>query len=475
MAKGFTGVELKDILTIAIKKLFQSGLRPMVVINDQGLSKLGKALKITIENPVFEVEGNKLVYMFDSPHLLKSARNNLIKYSYEVDGYFSSFGHVRSVFDFFSTMAYTGVVKLTPAHIDPTIWEKMRVRLATQVMSNSVACALELLLKFGNLPPEAEGTAKIVSLFDRLFDTLNASLYNHPNKYKNVYTGTEEQKQFLNDTFEFLSRIKLIDKSNPDITSTCSLFIIEKIDELNFKSKKVRTLKLIEKYKKDFAHYKNVVTGSEEYYKFINEVEQLILEIRVLKNNKSKTDLTSKVNIFHGSSSMHNKFIFLFKCSKPRFIETTLFEDIEQFLKSLQIYQQDQDVTSKVKFLTGFQTTIKATMILFDFLKEFDHDYIATRRLNQDSLENFFGSVRRQSGNCTNPTCRQFGCVYNQLSVLKIMDHCDTFNCEDDGDGLLLADECGGETECKEEEDREDQEEDLSQYFEDNDDFGVKP
>lgn len=469
MAKGCTGVELKEILTTAIKKLFQSGLRPMAVINDQGMCKLGRALNITIEHPVFEVDGNQLVYMYDSPHLLKSARNNLIKYSYEVDGYSSSFGHVRSVYDFFSTMAYTGVVKLTPAHIDPSIWEKMRVKLATQVMSNSVACAMELLLKFKNLPLEAEGTAKIVSLFDKLFDTLNASFHNHPNKYKNVYTGSDDQKLFLNETFEFLSRVKLIDKSRPEITKTCSLFIIEEVDKLNFKSKPSRTIKLIEKYIKDFSHYKKVVTGSEEYYKFINEVECFIMKIRVLKNNKSKTDVTSKVNVCHGSSSIHDKFIILYKCSKPRFIECTLYEDIEQFLKSLQIYKQDEDVTSIVSFITGFQTTIKATIILFDLLQDYDHKFIATRRLNQDSLENFFGSIRRQSGNCTNPTCRQFGCVFNQLSVLRIMDHCDTFNCEDDCDEFLIGNESSCTSDCV-----ENMEEDLSQYFVD-DYFDTKP
>lgn len=192
----------------------------------------------------------------------------------------------------------------------------MSVKLATQVMSNSVACAIELLLKFKNLPSEAEGTAKIVSLFEKLFDcTLNASLYNHPNKYKNVYTGSEEQKLFFNETF---ARVKLIDRSKPEITNTCSLFIIEEVDKLNFKSKQLRTITLIEKY---ISHYKKVVSGSEEYYNFINEVQCFLMEIRVLKNNKSKTDLTSKVDVCHGSSSIHDKFIILYKCSPPRSIK----------------------------------------------------------------------------------------------------------------------------------------------------------
>lgn len=158
-------------------------------------------------------------------------------------------------------------------------------------------------------------------------------------------------------------------------------------------------------------------------------------------------------------SSIHDKFIILYKC-KPRIIECSLFEDIEQFLNSLQIYKQNEDVTSIVSFITGFQTTINATMILFDLLQEYDHQFIATRRLNQDSLENFFGSIRRQSGNCTNPTCRQFGCVFNQLSVLRIMDHCETFNCEDDCDEFLVGNESGCISDCT-----ENLEEDLSQYF----------
>lgn len=243
-----------------------------------------------------------------------------------------------------------------------------------------------------------------------------------------------------------------------------SLFVIEEIDKLQFKPKGARTVKLSEKYKKDFAHYKNVDPGSDDYYKLINEIELLLLEIRVLKKNKSKTDITSKVNICHGVLSVQDKFTILFRSC--RIIRSNLFEDIEIFLTEIKVYKKDEDVTSKVSFITGFQTTIRATLTLFDLLQEYDHDFIATRRLNQDGLENFFGQVRRQSGNCTNPTSRQFGCVYNQLSVLKIIDHCDTFNCEDDGDEFLVAEADDG---CR----SENKQEDLDRYF-DDEDFDVK-
>lgn len=73
-------------------------------------------------------------------------------------------------------------------------------------------------------------------------------------------------------------------------------------------------------------------------------------------------------------------------------------------------------------------------------LKPYKFDYIVTRRLNQDSIENFFGIVRKQNGTCTHPDARQFGSSFSKLSILNIMDDCELFNCEPDEDTVMLAD-----------------------------------
>lgn len=62
---------------------------------------------------------------------------------------------------------------------------------------------------------------------------------------------------------------------------------------------------------------------------------------------------------------------------------------------------------------------------------------IFTKRLNPDVLENFFGVVRQQNGNCLNPTPIQFHRSFRKLACNKLL-HAGTANCEEDDDGILL-------------------------------------
>lgn len=441
MGKGCNGQELKSILTDAVRNLVKVGLYPKGLINDQGITQLAKILNVTKENPVFEIDDQKMVYMYDSPHLLKSARNNFIKYSFEVDGQSSSFAHIRTLYNCFADQPYTSVCKLTPSHINPNTWEKMNVRLAAQVLSSSVASSLKILIKYQELPVEAKGTLKIVETFDKLFDMLNSDQFSHPNKYKMVYRGSPEQIGFLKDTYDLISRIKLIDKSNQDITDECHLMYIEDKNSSVFETISERTTHMIVQFNSLFLKYKDVKKGSCDHEIFIAEVKIFLTKIHVIRKNKTKTDITSKVNVCHGQSFVQQKFAQLFTLTDNKYtsVGVSIFEDIKVFLSSLRIVKRDEDVTKKVSFLEGFQLTINAMITLFDILKEYEYEYLCTKRINQDSLENFFGVVRRSNGNCNNPTSRQFGCTFNKLCVLNIMDHVDLSNCEDDGDGILIT------------------------------------
>ena len=70
------------------------------------------------------------------------------------------------------------LLKLTYDHIHLTSYSVMRVNLAAQVLSASVAAVLK---EFG--PPEAVATAKLCKMMDAFFDCLN------------VHSTTEYQKK----------------------------------------------------------------------------------------------------------------------------------------------------------------------------------------------------------------------------------------------------------------------------------------
>jgi hypothetical protein len=63
--------------------------------------------------------------------------------------------------------------------------------------------------------------------------------------------------------------------------------------------------------------------------------------------------------------------------------------------------------------------------------------YIFTRRLNQDTLENLFGSIRQQHGNCINPTPIQFERTFRKICCTRLFNSGND-NCEGDIDDFLL-------------------------------------
>jgi hypothetical protein len=76
-----------------------------------------------------------------------------------------------------------GAPKLTDAHIFPTNFDKMKVKLASQLFNATVAHNLNLFVRFGYLDAAAVWTASFVERMDNLFDVLNSANTNHPKKY----------------------------------------------------------------------------------------------------------------------------------------------------------------------------------------------------------------------------------------------------------------------------------------------------
>ena len=70
-------------------------------------------------------------------------------------------------------------------------------------------------------------------------------------------------------------------------------------------------------------------------------------------------------------------------------------EEMLYFIKSIKVVNQN-DKYVKVKCFDGWQITISGIIQLWTILKDHDFQYFQTCRINQDSVENFFGSVRQQ-------------------------------------------------------------------------------
>ena len=118
-------------------------------------------------------------YFYDSPHLLKSLRNTIKKYKLNIGGNVISWDHVVNFFLKDHEQKIRLAPKLTKKHMCEEGFSKMRVSLAAQVMSRTVAAGIYTHSIAGLLPQEAVHTAEFVYQVDRLFDCFNSAVPFH--------------------------------------------------------------------------------------------------------------------------------------------------------------------------------------------------------------------------------------------------------------------------------------------------------
>lgn len=113
--------------------------------------------------------------------------------------------------------------------------------------------------------------------------------------------------------------------------------------------------------------------------------------------------------------------------------------DCLDFFNKLEIRDQlNRNIVKNIKSVKCIKISINSLLGLWDELKNMHNfDYLLTRRLNQDGLENHFGTIRRQNGNCINPTPIQFKRSFRKLQCLTLF-HSGTENCEADADQMLV-------------------------------------
>ncbi|XP_063896832.1 uncharacterized protein LOC126056415 [Helicoverpa armigera] len=151
-------------------------------VNKRALCQLGAS----VENPFIEVSNHKIVTLFDTPHLLKCFRNLFMKYHVRFRTNITSdhqqgigvakWSHIKQFYELDNNNPnFVFAPCLSKQHLEPNSKQKMRVKLAAQVLSHSVAAGLYTKIAGGDMPTEALATANLISSMDDLFDGVNAS------------------------------------------------------------------------------------------------------------------------------------------------------------------------------------------------------------------------------------------------------------------------------------------------------------
>lgn len=93
------------------------------------------------------LNNHKIYCIYDVAHLLKSIRNNLIKYDLQVGDskQIISWKVVSQLYKIDSTSCLILVPKLTPMHIRPHNFQIMKVSDAVQIFSSSAAFGIRTI------------------------------------------------------------------------------------------------------------------------------------------------------------------------------------------------------------------------------------------------------------------------------------------------------------------------------------------
>uniref|UniRef100_A0A1X7TLU3 Transposable element P transposase n=1 Tax=Amphimedon queenslandica TaxID=400682 RepID=A0A1X7TLU3_AMPQE len=192
-ASNLTGKELVPIFFEALFRRERCGLNVTSItmdgtsVNRKFFTIVGssssKPLAYKFSNPINE---NTEVFFFsDPPHLIKTARNCLQnpKRHMEINGKQVSWKHIESLYKkSVETTGLTIIPKIKHEHIYVTPFSKMRVDLAAQVLSETMAKALTFHFK-----EKAEETAKFVKYFDKFFDMFNVTNYTKCYKERKMF------------------------------------------------------------------------------------------------------------------------------------------------------------------------------------------------------------------------------------------------------------------------------------------------
>ena len=155
-----------------MKKLFESldkliaiGLDVKLVICDLGSnnrSLFETVLGTSPRKPYFVTSQSKIFVWYDPPHLLKNINNNLKKHGLSVDGAPVLWKYIQEFYEKDASLPIRMAPKLTSKHIDLSPFAPLRVNLATQVLSHSVAAGICTHCSLGTMQLEALATAGFV-------------------------------------------------------------------------------------------------------------------------------------------------------------------------------------------------------------------------------------------------------------------------------------------------------------------------
>lgn len=152
-----------------------------------------KRLGITPEKPYFDIDGERIHYLADPSHLIKATRNNTYMNNIQYNGQQISWDYIVTLYNYNKNQPNRLAYKLTDTHVQPSGFDRMKVKYAVQILSATVAAALKTLYVLKILSVNALAIIELIEKFDSLFDMFNSSTVTDKKSHKQAFTGAQHQ------------------------------------------------------------------------------------------------------------------------------------------------------------------------------------------------------------------------------------------------------------------------------------------
>lgn len=198
--------KIVEIFFHCVNKLNSIGFIVKTCITDQGSNfmQFCKILNITKENPFLKINNNTIYFFYDSPHLMKSVRNNLSKYNihHKMQNRPSDFGvakweHIVQLYKNDLERKYKYVPKLTKKCIQLPDFSRMKVSTAIHTFSHSTAAGIEAYITINLMNNESFATAEFCEQMNTLFDVFNSYSLTGPIEMRRAITPNSSHMECL--------------------------------------------------------------------------------------------------------------------------------------------------------------------------------------------------------------------------------------------------------------------------------------
>ena len=213
----------KNILLKSIEVLEAEGFEVMGVTTDQGSnfeSMFKRCFEVSENNPFFTVGSHAYFVCRDAPHLIKSARNYLLHGDVKIPGckHMAKWTHITALQEQANACSLNMIPKLRDRMVSNISFkDKMKVKYAVNVLSNTVAATINTLVRQGELSEEVLATAVYCKKLNDIFDLLNSSTLKETVPFRRPLLENSIEIGKLKEALAWLKELQVINSHRPKV------------------------------------------------------------------------------------------------------------------------------------------------------------------------------------------------------------------------------------------------------------------